>query len=177
MVNDSMSSGLSRSKGFDMAPPAPCAIGTPSMTMRGSLEALSEAEPLMRMREPEPGPPSPGVTSRPGTLPLSMSWVLTTAPLLRSSALKAMMDPVRSSFFTVPYPMTTTSSMNCESSCKVTTAGSWDALYICGTYPTQLTSTCASGPETLRVKLPSIPVDMPLAVPTSTMAAPMTGPY
>ena len=127
IVNDSISSGLSRSKGFDMAPPAPCAIGTPSMTINGSLEALSEADPRILMREPEPGPPSPGVTSRPGTLPLSMSWVLTTAPLFRSSALKAMMEPVRSSFFTVPYPMTTTSSMNSASSCRVIVSGTCDA--------------------------------------------------
>ena len=38
---------------MDMAPPAPCATGTPSMTIRGSLEALSEAEPLILIRDPE----------------------------------------------------------------------------------------------------------------------------
>lgn len=63
-------------------------------------------------REPEPGPPSQGVTRSPGTLPFSRSWVFITAPLLILSAFTADMEPVRSSFLTVPYPMTTTSSRN-----------------------------------------------------------------
>ena len=32
--NDSMSLGLRRSRGFDIAPPDPCATGTPSMTYK-----------------------------------------------------------------------------------------------------------------------------------------------
>ena len=174
--NDSMSFGFSRSSGLDIAPPAPCAIGTPSITISGSFEAFSEAAPRMRMREPEPGPPSPGVTSRPGTFPLSMSCVFTTAPRLRSSAFIAETEPVRSSFFTVPYPTTTTSSRYSESSFNVTVAGICDAWKVCVMYPTQLISTGASGLDTVSEKLPSSPVEVPFEVPCSTTAAPMTGP-
>ena len=171
-----MSLGLIRSSGLDIPTPAPCATGTPSMTIRGSFEALSEAEPRILILEPEPGPPSPGVTSRPATFPLSISWVFTTAPLFMSSAFIADIDPVMSSFFTVPYPITTTSSRYSVSSLRVTVPGTIEAGKVWVTYPTQLISTGASGLETVNEKLPSSPVDTPFDVPCSTTAAPITGP-
>ena len=120
------------------------------MTISGSLEALSEAEPLILIRDPEPGPPSPGVTSRPATFPLSMSWVFITAPLFISSAFIADMEPVMSSFLTVPYPMTTISSRYSVSSFSVTVEGSAAASNTCEAYPMQLISTIAEGPVTVR---------------------------
>ena len=144
--------------------------------MRGLLEALREAAPRIRIVEPEPGPPSPGIIWSPGTFPLSMSWVETTAPRLSSSLLTATIEPVMSSFFTVPYPITTTSSRNSASSSKVSLCGTWDALKVCVLYPMQLISTMASAPDTLNSYSPSRPVEVPLEVPCSTTVAPTMGP-
>ena len=99
---DSMSLGLIVSSGLAIPLPPSTAMGTPSITISGSFEALSEAAPRTRMVALDPGPPSPGMICTPGTLPLSMSCVETTAPRLNSSALIATTEPVMSFFLTVP---------------------------------------------------------------------------
>ena len=175
-VNDSMSLGLMVSRGLAIPVPASTAIGTPSMTKRGSLDAFRDAAPRIRIVELDPGPPSPGITCRPGTFPLSMSWVEVIAPRFSSSVLMAVIEPVISSFFTVPYPMTTTSSRNSASVTSLIDAGTSDALNVKVLYPIQLISTIASADDTSRAKSPSRPVEVPFVVPCSRIVAPMTGP-
>ena len=77
-------------------------MGSPSMTISGSFDALSDEPPRMRMVELLPGAPSLLITLTPATLPASMSCALVVMPLLSSSGLMALTEPVASSFFTVP---------------------------------------------------------------------------
>ena len=55
-------------------------------------------------------------------------------------------------------------------------AGISEALKLCVAYPMQLTSTMASGPDTVSRKSPSMPVDVPFIVPAARTVAPITGP-
>ena len=91
-------------------------LNAPSMTMSGSLLAESDAPLRTRMVEPEPGAPEPDTTLTPATLPTRASCTVTRLPLLKSSGSMAMTEPVASDFFTLPYPMTTTSDSNWASS-------------------------------------------------------------
>ena len=77
-------------------------IGTLSMTINGSLLALRDEPPRMRILALPPGVPSSLVTFTPAILPPSMSWALTTTPLFFESGLKAVTEPVRSDFFATP---------------------------------------------------------------------------
>ena len=146
----SMSFGFTDASGSPMpAPPSPV-TGTPSMTMSGSLFALSEAAPRIRIVEEEPGCPDGGVTSRPETLPTRAWPGVVMAPRFTSSLLIATTDPVMSLFFTVPYPITTTSSRNSASSASSTVPGRAEAVKTWVAYPMQDTSITASAPETVR---------------------------
>src|SRR6478736_662415 len=116
MFIDSMSFGLIRLNGsgepaIDGLPSMFLfgANGTPSTTINGSLLALSEAPPRIRIVLPEPGAPPLDVIWTPATFPeISCSGVV-MAPLLKSFAVIAVTAPVRSFFLLVPYPITTIS--------------------------------------------------------------------
>ena len=112
-VNVSISPGLMVFSGFLIPEISSLSIGTPSITKSGSLLAESDEPPRMRMVEPEPGAPPPEVIWTPGILPITSCSGEVMEPLLKSSALTAVTDPVASSFLTCPYPITTTSS-NCS---------------------------------------------------------------
>ena len=75
---------------------------SPSTTSSGSLLALSDEPPRMRICAPAPGEPPAVITSTPATLPTSMSEALLVMPLLISSGLMAVTEPVRSSFLARP---------------------------------------------------------------------------
>ena len=68
--------------------------------------------------------------------------------------------------------MTTTSSRKVVSSVRLMVSGTSVALKVWVAYPMQLTSTVASGLETVNTKSPSKPVDTPLDVPFSSTVAP-----
>ena len=76
-------------------------MGTPSMTMSGSLLALSEAPPRMRIRPPAPGEPS-GVIYTPATFPTRRSLAVEIAPFWKFFSLIELIDPVRSFFCMEP---------------------------------------------------------------------------
>ena len=101
-VKLSMSSGLMEDSGSDMPEMPSLETGRPSMTMSGSLEALMEEPPRIRMVAPAPGIPEPAVTTTPALLPRRRSAGVVMTPLLISSALTVETDPVRSLFLTVP---------------------------------------------------------------------------
>ena len=101
-LNDSMSWGLIIDSLFDSPFTPSLSIAIPSITIRGSLLALSDEPPRMRICAPPPGVPSLDMTLTPATLPWIMSWALPTRPLFFESGFKAVTDPVKSLFFTVP---------------------------------------------------------------------------
>src|SRR5690606_42142909 len=73
-VNDSMSLGLMEASELALPPMVLLSIGNPSITMSGSLDALSDDPPRMRMVAPLPGAPLLVVTETPATFPTSGSW-------------------------------------------------------------------------------------------------------
>ena len=111
-----MSFGFIRLRKFpppDMEPPT--SIGTPSSTINGSLDALSDAPPRMRMVETDVGEPPPFTICTPAILPFTSSSGDETMPLLKSLVPTEATEPVRSLLRCVPYPMITTSLSTCES--------------------------------------------------------------
>ena len=95
-----------------------------------------------------------------------------TAPLFISSALMATTDPLKSSFLTEPYPMTTTSS-NCFESSFRTTFICAAAGNSCVLYPMKemtIMSPCLA----CNLNFPSRSVMVPLVVPLTTTFAPIT---
>ena len=86
---------LSGSRPAESPPPAPVPTGIPSITYSGSLLALTEVAPRIRIERPPPG----SLLSRtwtPATL-LSMSALgLTTAPGLKSCTESCVTAPVMS---------------------------------------------------------------------------------
>src|SRR4029078_6534642 len=85
------------------------ANGTPSTTISGSLLALSEAPPRIRIVLPAPGAPPLEVICTPATFPAISCSGVVIVPLLKSFAVMLVTAPVRSFFILVPYPITTTS--------------------------------------------------------------------
>ena len=77
-------------------------MGTLSITINGSFDALSEEPPRIRMVAAPPGVPSLVVTFTPATLPEIISCGFTTRPLFLLSGFKADTEPVRSDFFAIP---------------------------------------------------------------------------
>ena len=63
---------------------------------------LYEVITLIRIVAPPPGAPPELVMTTPAVLPTRRSWAEVMFPLLKSSALIAVTEPVASSFLTVP---------------------------------------------------------------------------
>ena len=80
----------------------PTSIGTPSNTMSGSFEALSDAPPRMRMVDPAVGEPPPLTICTPAILPLTSASGEEIIPLLKSFSLTEATEPVRSFFLRTP---------------------------------------------------------------------------
>ena len=132
-VKVSISFGLTSERGFDIPLMPSLSIASPSITINGSLLAFSEEPPRIRTVAPAPGAPPVDTTFTPAILPVIMSWGEVVIPLLILSGFMAVTEPVASSFFTCPYPITTTSSSSWLSSCSTTfilvAAGSSWVLY------------------------------------------------
>ena len=77
-------------------------IGTPSITINGSLDAFKDEPPRIRICVPTPGSPELLVTFTPAIFPEIMSCAFTTRPLFFESGVKAVTEPVRSDFLTAP---------------------------------------------------------------------------
>ena len=84
--------------------------GMPSTIIRGVFEAFKERLPRIENESPEPVCPLDLVISRPATFPCRLSRALVVGVATMSSDLMEVIDPVKSRFFTTPYPITTTSS-------------------------------------------------------------------
>ena len=101
-VNVSISFGLIPPITFPPPSIVELSTGTPSTTINGSLDAESDAPLLIRIVAPAPGAPELETTFTPGTLPTNASWAVVRNPLLKSSGLMAVTEPVASDFFTLP---------------------------------------------------------------------------
>ena len=113
---DSISPGLMDDKGLSRGPRVPPALRSPpslltsipSITYSGSLPALIELVPRIRIDVSAPGLPEFWVTCTPAALPCSAWSREVTGTAFSSSALTDATEPVRSLFLAVPYPITTT---------------------------------------------------------------------
>ena len=77
-------------------------MGTPSITIRGALDADSEAPPRIWMDAPPAGSPPAVDTTTPGLAPTSRSWAVVARPASISEGFTTPTEPVASLFFTVP---------------------------------------------------------------------------
>ena len=101
-VNDSMSLGLINESGL-ATPDIPLLLnGTLSITIKGSLLALSEAPPLILIVLPEPGAPPFEVICTPATLPAISCSGLVNCPCTKSLEETLVTLPVKSFLRTEP---------------------------------------------------------------------------
>ena len=112
-VNVSISLGLIVDNGFAKPDIPELLTGKPSMMIKGSLLADMDEPPLILIVDPLPGAPPEEVITVPALLPTIRSCAEVIPPLLKSLELTVLTAPVASDFLTVPYPMTTTSSIPC----------------------------------------------------------------
>ena len=96
------------------------AFMTPSTTISGSLPAVMERAPRIRMDVPSVGSPETLMMSAPATLPWR-AWSTERVAVFSTSCIFTVATlPVRSCFFCSPKPITTSSSRNWVSSSRVT---------------------------------------------------------
>ena len=118
---DSISLGFKNARAFSVcfsSPPKDSGVvplllllnGTPSITYKGSVPPKNELEPRILILRPAPGAPSFCVTFTPASLPCMACKILPGLSRIMSSLFSLCAEPVKSDFFTVPYPITTTSA-------------------------------------------------------------------
>ncbi|MNI17070.1 hypothetical protein D3C73_704270 [compost metagenome] len=99
----SISFGLIRLRKLPLLPLIPpVSKGTPSNTIKGSLLALKEAPPRIRIVLPEEGEPLLDITCTPAVFPLISCSGEPTSPLLKSLLPTVLTAPVRSFFVVLP---------------------------------------------------------------------------
>ena len=103
----------------------------PSTIHSGSLPALSELKPRMRIEGLEPGCPEVLAICTPATFPARACATLDCCDLAMSSDLMTAAEPVKASFFAVPNAITITSSMACASSFRTMSMCVFPATAIC----------------------------------------------
>ena len=109
IVNVSISFGLIMLSGL-ATPEMPALLkGIPSNTIKGSLLALKDEPPRIRIVLPDPGAPPLEVIATPATLPVINCSGLVMAPFTKSLEPIVVTEPVKSFLRTEPYPITTTS--------------------------------------------------------------------
>ena len=104
-----MSFGLIILNGLATPEIPPLLKGIPSNTINGSLLALKEEPPRIRIVLPDPGAPPLEVIATPATLPMINCSGLVMAPFTKSFEPTVVTEPVKSFLRAEPYPITTTS--------------------------------------------------------------------
>ena len=92
----------------------------PSTIQSGSLPALSELKPRMRIFGLSPGCPEVLVSCTPATFPARACATFDCCYLTMSSDLMTVAEPVKAYFFAVPNATTITSSIACVFSFSTT---------------------------------------------------------
>ncbi|OLC96649.1 MAG: hypothetical protein AUJ00_03735 [Gemmatimonadetes bacterium 13_1_40CM_3_70_6] len=77
-------------------------IGTPSITYSGSLDALSDVPPRMRICAPAPGSPLFVITSTPAARPWSIWFTFVVTPTFAAAGSMVATEPVIASRRCVP---------------------------------------------------------------------------
>ena len=142
---------------------------------RGSVPAKRELTPRILIEPPlEPGAPDPPRSWRPGTVPARVLVTLVATCFARSSDFTTAAAPVNDSFFCVPKATTmTSSSTSLLGDNSIVMFFLMEA--VCFSIPTKETVTVLAFSATLREKLPSMSVTVPVVVPVTTTDAPMIG--
>ena len=137
---------------------------------------MTDPVPRTIIEAPSPGCPPPEVTWTPATVPSKDLVRLPTGLFERSSPLTTLAEPVKDSFFAVPYATTITSSSKVLSSLSTksisflpSTGSSLSA------YPRQPATSTASPGMPVRVYLPSSATIVPLELPFNITTAPVRG--
>ena len=146
---------------------------TPSTTISGSLPAVIDREPRMRMEVPSVGSPETLMMSAPATRPCRAWSTERVGELSTSCILTVATDPVRSCFFCSPKPMTTNSSRKVASSSRVMSNFLRLPTFILTVLnPSDSKTRTASSEGTLRENLPAPSVTVPTDVPSADTVAP-----
>ena len=143
----------------------PSLVGTPSTMYNGSL-LFNVPIPLNLTVVPAPlGEPSP-VTIIPATLPCKDCIAFELLTFFKSLISTIVTEPVKSAFFCVEYPVTTTSSISLVSEDNVTLIMVLAPTF-CSVFciPIIENTNTASELGTVKVYLPSIFVIVPVVVP------------
>src|SRR5690606_6145326 len=111
-------------------------IGKPSTTYKGELSCVIELPPRMIISDSSPGWPESELTCNPATRPAKACAILGTGARLISSTFTSESEPVKSFLFTVPYPITTTSSILVAEGFMITCLGMDWAKKLTVSYPT-----------------------------------------
>ena len=161
---DSMSSGLRK---------LILSLNSPSTTYNG-LQPLMEFVPRIRISGSAPARPEFTICT-PATFPCKEDNGFVAGLLAISSPLTLVIEPVKSLFFALPYPITTVSASTCESSFRVTLITLCaPTLTLCVVIPTQENTSTSSGVTEIEY-LPSISVMVPVEVPCTSTDAPISG--
>ncbi len=149
---------------------------TPSTTISGSLPAVMEREPRMRMEVPSVGSPETLMMSAPATRPCKAWSTEMVAVFSTSCILTTATEPVRSAFLASPKPITTTSSRYSVSSSRTKSKLRRVPTFILTLlYPRDSATRREPSPGTLRENFPAASVTVPFAVPSTETVAPGSG--
>ena len=144
------------------------------MTYNGSLPALIDPIPRIRILLTAPGAPDELVTVTPGTEPDNLSCTEATGTSANLPGSTFAAAPVKLDFLKFPYPVTITSSRE-PASGFITTFIPFFTGTTTVLSPTYCTLNWFLPSGTERWKLPSISETVPICVPTTSMDAPTTG--
>ena len=150
--------------------------GAPSNIYKGEVPALREVYPRTRIEEVAVGSPEEVNTCIPATCPWSASAKFIVGFASNTLLLTVETEPTTEpNFLPVPYPITTTSSTNCESDFRITfMLGLISPSYVAKPM-NDIRILCAELGMFDKVKLPSVSVMVPISVPIIETEAPTTG--
>src|SRR5690606_9333429 len=150
----------------------------PSTINKGPFCAVIDRLPLTVIETAEDAEALLRVISTPGTFPRIDSMILAEGTFAISSPFTETTDPVKSRFFTVPYPTTIISSNEVFSFVK-TTVDRAVPLYSTWlvTYPTKVNLTFPAASLTINRNRPdsSVDVEASLAAPSNRIVTPAKG--
>ena len=142
--------------------------------MYSGLYPLMEFVPRIRISGSDPARPELTICT-PATFPCREDSGFIAGLLANSSPLILVIEPVKSLFFALPYPITTVSASTCESSFKVTLMTFCvPTLTVCEVIPTYENANTSSGVTEIEY-LPSMSVMVPVEVPCTSTDAPING--
>ena len=153
----------------------PASKGTPSSTISGSLLALKEAPPRIRIVLPALGEPLFDITCTPADFPLISCSGEPTSPALKSLLFTVLTEPVKSFFVILPYPTTTSSSSTFPPSVKKTSSTFPTAVSVCSSCPRKVNASCLDPAGSDMLYVPSSAVNVPTFVPTTRTETPCKG--